>query len=395
MKMESIIRAITMKSSNFRLVAAAVAGCAIAPGVAYALTPVETRDIQFMRQEEKLARDVYDGLYIVWGKKIFSNIADSERNHIAALVGLIETYGLTDPAPVEPGRFSIPELQELYDVLMEKGNRSLIDALLVGVLIEEVDIADLDRAIESSSQDDISAVYANLRSGSESHLAAFTKQLTALYQPLEAPTLSVDFDSGGYPVLSWWPENPEATAIRVSRRAYGTDPWDTVSDLPGNTATLTDNAVGVETTTYRVTVISDFEEIDSNTVTVLRPFASFAEWADAANIPVNVKTPADDADRDGSANLFEYITGSNPLVSSSGLIDIFRSGDSVVFAHPLRTSINDYAIGYESSDNLRDWAGISGFETGNTAIGVGVAEMRITVPVAARTYFLRIAAEQF
>ena len=44
-----------------------------------------------MRQEEKLARDVYLILYEKWGLVIFSNIANSEQSHMNAIKTLLLT----------------------------------------------------------------------------------------------------------------------------------------------------------------------------------------------------------------------------------------------------------------------------------------------------------------
>ncbi|MDP2030099.1 MAG: DUF2202 domain-containing protein [Thiobacillus sp.] len=49
-------------------------------------------DLLFMREEEKLARDVYLTLYETWGLAVFSNIASSEQSHMDALLKLLRTY---------------------------------------------------------------------------------------------------------------------------------------------------------------------------------------------------------------------------------------------------------------------------------------------------------------
>ena len=42
------------------------------------LSPEEKADLVYMREEEKLARDVYLAMFSKWGKTIFSNISKSE-----------------------------------------------------------------------------------------------------------------------------------------------------------------------------------------------------------------------------------------------------------------------------------------------------------------------------
>lgn len=144
---------------------------------ASALTANEASAILFMKQEEKLARDVYIALHAKWGAVVFKNIAASEQQHMNAVDGLIVRYGLEDNTPANPGEFTYPELQELYDALVANGETSLKDALEVGVTIEEVDIEDLRAALSATREKPIKNVFGNLLNGSLNHLAAFTKWL--------------------------------------------------------------------------------------------------------------------------------------------------------------------------------------------------------------------------
>lgn len=152
------------------------------------LTVDEIADILFMREEEKLARDVYLVLYELWGIPIFQNIAASEQAHMDAMLGLINTYGLTDPVGSnEAGLFTEPTLQALYAELIDAGSQSAADALLVGAAVEEIDILDLQGSLAQTHKEDIVAVYHNLLAGSENHLRAFVssweRQTGEVYQP--------------------------------------------------------------------------------------------------------------------------------------------------------------------------------------------------------------------
>ncbi|MBN1810294.1 MAG: DUF2202 domain-containing protein, partial [Anaerolineae bacterium] len=134
--------------------------------------------ILFMREEEKLARDVYLTLYDRWGMQVFSNIAGSESTHMDAVKTLIDRYELDDPVEgKEIGEFANQELQALYDQLVEQGSRSLVEALQVGAAIEEIDILDLDEYIAQTDKPDIQLVYGNLLRGSRNHLRAFVSGL--------------------------------------------------------------------------------------------------------------------------------------------------------------------------------------------------------------------------
>jgi hypothetical protein len=138
------------------------------------LTETEELNILFMREEEKLARDVYIMMYEQWNACIFANISESEQRHMDAVKNLITRYGLTDPVVDDTvGVFTNPNLKLLYDELVAAGSVSLEEALKVGVQIEELDIADLERAMLETTRPNILRVFGNLLEGSTKHLEAF------------------------------------------------------------------------------------------------------------------------------------------------------------------------------------------------------------------------------
>lgn len=131
----------------------------------------------YLIEEEKLAHDVYTVLGQTWGGNTFTNILASESTHQDQVLSLLNAYGLADPRSSEIGVFVNPDLQALYDQLIAQGLTSQTEAYKVGVLIEETDIADLTRAMNSTTDTSILATLDKLRSASESHLAAFSKKL--------------------------------------------------------------------------------------------------------------------------------------------------------------------------------------------------------------------------
>jgi hypothetical protein len=140
------------------------------------LSQQEADDLLFMREEEKLARDVYITLYAEWGNAVFDHISQSEQKHMDKILGLLNNYGLQDPA-LGFGSFADHELQELFDALVTTGLQSQLDALMVGALIEEVDMEDIVDAMARTDEADILNVYGNLLAGSENHLNAFVKNI--------------------------------------------------------------------------------------------------------------------------------------------------------------------------------------------------------------------------
>ena len=141
------------------------------------LTAAEIDGLLLMREEEKLAHDVYVYLYDLWQVRVFSNIAEAETTHTDAVQTLLGRYGLEDPAAGNAaGVFTNPDLQALYDELVDRGRESLVEALKVGALIEDLDIVDL-RSLQTDTAADIATVYANLEKGSRNHLRAFMSNL--------------------------------------------------------------------------------------------------------------------------------------------------------------------------------------------------------------------------
>ncbi len=148
---------------------------AIAPA---ALSIDEESSLTFMREEEKLARDVYAAMFSLWSGNVFQNIGASEQVHMDAVKLLLTRYALPDPAATTlPGQFGNTMLQGLYDALVANGQVSLVAALQVGAEVEDLDIRDL-RAIKATVDNaDILLLYDKLEKGSRNHLRAFHDNL--------------------------------------------------------------------------------------------------------------------------------------------------------------------------------------------------------------------------
>jgi hypothetical protein len=162
------------------VVAAAGRGGEATIDTSISLTDEEIEGLVFMREEEKLARDVYTALFEVWGLPVFDTIAASEQRHTDAVLELIEAHRIDDPvADDTAGVFTNEDLAGLYDELVARGSGSSVEALAVGALIEDLDIYDLHEWLEKTENPDIERVFGNLLAGSENHLRAFTSQLEA------------------------------------------------------------------------------------------------------------------------------------------------------------------------------------------------------------------------
>jgi len=137
----------------------------------------ETVGLLFMREEEKLARDVYSYFYLKYKLPVFNNISKSENVHMTAVLNLINGFKITDNSTNNPGEFTNQELKDLFVALKAKGDVSVSEALKVGVDIELKDIKDIKDELALVQNASIKTVYTNLSKGSEAHLKAFTLNL--------------------------------------------------------------------------------------------------------------------------------------------------------------------------------------------------------------------------
>jgi len=161
----------------------------------------EQTHLIFMREEEKLARDVYLTLGTMYPDSvIFGNIDDSEQTHTTAVKAMIEKYGLEDPNTNDNiGAFTGEDygwyFTEKFNLLVERASISELEALYVGAFIEELDMMDInqcpgvivetDNGIDDVNEcgriytdnSDVINLYASLLDGSDSHLAGYVKNI--------------------------------------------------------------------------------------------------------------------------------------------------------------------------------------------------------------------------
>ena len=145
-----------------------------------ALVPLNQDEIDtllWMREEEKLARDVYIKMTEKYTAEIFSNIAAAEQKHFDAIGRKLALYDVPDVALPAVGAFYDQRLQKLYDDLVKEGLVGYVEALLVGVAIEETDMLDLSDAIDETDSRPLKKTYSHLLIGSQHHLDSFIKLL--------------------------------------------------------------------------------------------------------------------------------------------------------------------------------------------------------------------------
>lgn len=135
--------------------------------------------LRFQIDEERMAGE----LYRTFGEKQevmpFRNIPRAEARHRQLLENLATRAGLAAAKPTTAGHFETPAIQARYDALLARGQASPIEALQVGALVEEQDIADLRALAATTDSPELKAATTALEQGSRHHLNAFVRNLRA------------------------------------------------------------------------------------------------------------------------------------------------------------------------------------------------------------------------
>lgn len=170
------------------------------------LTDIETENVTYFRKAEKMGRDLYVAFYDLWDYSMFDIAANSEQNHMDAMLLLIDLYGLPDPvADLDPGVFNDPDLEARYTELLTRGTPTLNEAMIAGAVTQEYEIAELTEALAIVENGNVVTIYNNLLLASRNHLRSFVKRMAILgitYTPeiLTAEAfdeiMSVDWETG-------------------------------------------------------------------------------------------------------------------------------------------------------------------------------------------------------
>ncbi len=164
----------TIKTLASLITIAVVATALPAQAAAPTVSAKVKAQLLYLVEEEKLAHDVYTALDAVSISPKFKNISGAEQTHMDYISALLVTYGIKNPTiGKKAGVFTNKELSALYKTLVTKGKKSAVDAIQVGIIIEEKDLADLATLSKSVTQTDIKTAIAFLKKGSENHLRAF------------------------------------------------------------------------------------------------------------------------------------------------------------------------------------------------------------------------------
>ena len=167
-----------VKSLRAAVALAVIAAIGMAPMANAATRPTTAQklQLQYLVEEEKLARDVYAYLSANVTSQKFSNIVNSEQTHMDQISALLKTYNYFNPTTTRAaGVFRDKSLQALYNTLIAQGSVDVAAAMQVGRDIENLDIKDLQVMLKATMPADMKLALDNLLKGSYNHLAAFSR----------------------------------------------------------------------------------------------------------------------------------------------------------------------------------------------------------------------------
>lgn len=174
-----------------------------------ALNELELKNLKFLWQEEKLARDIYSFYNITWNKETFAHIKQSEQTHMDAIKFIFNFYDMKFTNDLDEGEFTYSILEEYYLKFTKTGSTSLKQALLNSILFEEMDIYDLQQFINNTNNLLLLKIYKLLQCGSRNHLRAYMELLNKEYpNEVYVPTYlnKLEFDKitlGNYELCHW------------------------------------------------------------------------------------------------------------------------------------------------------------------------------------------------
>lgn len=144
------------------------------------LTEEQKEMLDFIYQGKKAARDIFITFADIYkDENRFALIQFSRQRHMDCAKELCEIYGVEtlqiDEARI--GELESPVLQTVYDVCIEKGKRSIDDALEVAAFIQAAEIQGLEQA-SIGMPEHVVSVYEKLKQRDLRQLGTFQAALS-------------------------------------------------------------------------------------------------------------------------------------------------------------------------------------------------------------------------
>jgi|GEM_PF-6267520 len=128
-------------------------------------------------QDQKISRDLYQAFNEIWPSRIYENLLSDARYHMDFLHILLGKFGIPVPQDI-PGLFTDQEAQNLFDLLLDAGNVSAVEAFGQGAAIEDMIIDNLQIVLTQTDNLEIRLIYQNLLKSARNHLRLFANELS-------------------------------------------------------------------------------------------------------------------------------------------------------------------------------------------------------------------------
>ncbi len=153
----------------------------------------EEMAMEYLRENEKFARDFYLEMFDIWNDEIFSKMAEAEEVHMETVLCLLEKYEIKDPAAgLKIGEFKNQEMAELFPRLIERGSKSLADAFAAGSMLEVWNLCDLMNCEKCLNSADLNAVVTEFKRSTRNHIRVMHANLKGYGKHLEPCSLDHD-----------------------------------------------------------------------------------------------------------------------------------------------------------------------------------------------------------
>lgn len=169
--------------------------------------------------------------------------------------------------------------------------------------------------------------------------------------------------------LRWLDLFETETRYRVQYRAEGATAWVTIDNLPANTTAYTITGL-VTGQPYECRVVAFQNTTNSQTPNPVRgvplppdptapAFSTFEEWRAGSGLAGSLRGTsggtAHDPDGDGRSNLWEYLTGGNPLVPDRAALALTLASGGIRLAWPENPSLLDVGSALEERTAQGSW----------------------------------------
>lgn len=140
--------------------------------------------MQWMYDQEKLARDLSQELYDEWEEPNFANMVVTHQRHMNELEVTMRRYSLNPPADTnEPGGYRDEQHVELFAELKRRAEEGPLEAVKAVAFLQELHIFEYRLHVELTAEKPVKDTFERLLAGSKNHLRMWAWLVSYLTPP--------------------------------------------------------------------------------------------------------------------------------------------------------------------------------------------------------------------